>query len=49
MSVKKLKERSLIQIKSIKGIEEKWLFDTGAGLTSMSLNAFRNVSKDYRP
>jgi hypothetical protein len=35
-------------IKSIKGMEQKWLFDTGAGLTCMSLEAFRNISKDYR-
>ena len=28
---------------------QKWLFDTGAGLTCMSLKAFRNISKDYRP
>jgi hypothetical protein len=25
------------------------LFDTGAGLTCIPLNAFRNISKDYRP
>jgi hypothetical protein len=30
-------------------MEQKWLFDTGAGPTCMSLKAFRNISKDCRP
>jgi hypothetical protein len=33
--------RPLIQIKSVKGMEQKCLFDTGAGLTCMSLEGFR--------
>jgi hypothetical protein len=41
--------RHFIQIKSVKGMEQKWLFETGAGLTYISSKAFRNISKDYRP
>jgi hypothetical protein len=28
-------------------MEQKWLFDTGAGLMWLSLNAFRTISNDY--
>jgi hypothetical protein len=41
--------RPFIQIKSIKGLELKWLFDTGAGLTCISSKAFRKIDKEYRP
>jgi hypothetical protein len=41
--------RPIIQIKSIKGMEQNWLFDTGAGLTCMSSKAFRKIDKKYRP
>ena len=42
-------QRPLIQIKSVKGLEQKWLFDTGAGLTCMSLQTFRRIPKNCRP
>jgi hypothetical protein len=29
-------------------MDQKWLFDTGAGLTCMSLTTIRYTSKDYR-
>jgi predicted aspartyl protease len=41
--------RQHIQINSIKGMEHKWLFDTGAALTCMSSRAFRKISKENRP
>ena len=43
------KNRPLITLKSIKGLPEKWLFDTGAGLTCMSLKAFRKINFEDRP
>jgi hypothetical protein len=49
MPVHSKTQRPLIKIKSIKGMEHKWLFNTGAGLTCMSLIAFRSISKYYRP
>ena len=42
-------QRPYIKIGSLKGLEQTWLFDTGAGLTCMSLKAFRNIDKEYRP
>jgi predicted aspartyl protease len=30
-------------------MEQKWLFDTGVGLTFMSSKAFRKIDKEYRP
>jgi hypothetical protein len=39
-------QRPLIQIKSIQKMEQKGLFDTGAGLTCMSLKAFINFTTD---
>jgi hypothetical protein len=30
-------------------MEQKWLFDTGARLTCMSLTTFRIIPKEYRP
>ncbi len=38
----------LIQIKSVKGMEQKWFFDTCAGLTCLSLKAFRKIANEYR-
>jgi hypothetical protein len=38
--------RPFIQIKSIKGMEQNWLFDNGAGITCMSSKAFRKIDKE---
>jgi hypothetical protein len=37
------------QINSIQGMEQKWLFDTGAALTCMSSRTCKKISKDHRP
>ena len=41
--------RPHISLKSIKGLPNKWLFDTGAGLTCISLKAFRKINIEDRP
>ena len=41
--------RPIIQLKSITGFTPNWLFDTGAGLTCISLEAFRKICIDERP
>jgi hypothetical protein len=46
---KEIAQRPLIQIISAKEMEQKWLFDTVAGLTCMSLKAFRMIDRSYRP
>ena len=41
--------RPYIEIETIKGVKWDWLFDTGAGLTCISTDTFRKISKDSRP
>ena len=43
------KGRPFIPINSVKGLPKKWLYDTGAGLTCMSLKAFRKIDIQDRP
>ena len=45
----KANPRPIIKLKSIKGLTENWLFDTGAGLTCISLKAFRQICQESRP
>jgi hypothetical protein len=35
-------------MKSVKGLKQKGLFESGAGLTCMPLKAFRKIGKSYR-
>jgi hypothetical protein len=45
----KTNPRPIIQLNSIQGLTQDWLFDTGAGLSCISLQAFRKISPELRP
>ena len=47
--IRKLDARPLIEINSSPVMKGKWLFDTGAGLTCMSLQQFRLIPIEKRP
>ena len=45
----KITQRPLIQLKTLPGMNPNWLYDTGAALTCISINAFRQIALNSRP
>ena len=41
--------RPLIQLKTLPGMNPTWLYDTGAALTCISMETFRQISINSRP
>ena len=41
--------RSLIQLKTLPGMNSTWLYDTGAALTCISMETFRQIAMYSRP
>ena len=48
MTLQKKAGLSFLSIQ-LRGCQKKWLYDTGAGLTCMSLKAFRKIDIQDRP
>ena len=47
--VSKFTPRPIITLKTSSGFSGKWLFDTGAAVSCMSIGAFRSIPIDKRP